>query len=522
MTLIRSPEDLLKRSYDAIVIGSGVGGGVVARRLAENGVRVLILERGDVVPRELDNWSVRAVFTERKYSARETWLDRWGQPFDPKMHYNVGGSTKFFGGAMFRMRERDFEELEHKGGLSPAWPYRYADLAPYYDAAEAMFHVRGDDSLDPTSPRGGRPYPYPAVPSEPVVAAMAERLRRLGLSPSSQPLAVSAGHGGGCILCGTCDGFPCKLAQKGDAETCAVEPALATGRADLLTRALARQLVLSADGRRIDAVEVEHDGEVKRFSASLIVVSCNAVNSAALLLRSADTAAPRGVANSSGVVGRHYMVHNATVVMALSLRRNPTVFQKTLVVNDYYFGDDAFPWPMGQMQMRGKVQGGMISAKLPGLSKTVTDAVACRSLDFLGISEDLPDPDNRVTLEGGQIRLSVAPNNLEGHRTLIRRMRRALRRSGYPIIVAKSLVGGGTGHQCGTVRMGQDPATSALDPFCRSWDHSNLFVVDASFFPSSAAVNPALTIAAQALRAADHMLATDFQVIRADQPTAVQ
>lgn len=505
------------KQYDAIVIGSGVGGGVVTRRLAENMANVLLLERGDFVPREPENWSAQAVYNQRRYRARDNWLDGNGQSFDPGMHYNVGGSTKFFGAAMFRLRERDFEEVEHRGGLSPAWPYRYADLAPYYDEAEAMFHVHGDDSGDPTSPRGDRPFPFPAIRSEPIIARLAESLRRLGLSPSSLPLAVNA-TGGSCILCGTCDGFPCRIAQKGDAETCAIEPALATGRVDLLTRAFARRLILSRDGRRVEAVEVERDGEVTTLSAPLFVVSCNAVNSAALLLRSADTPAPRGVANSSGVVGRHYMVHNGTALMGFSHRRNPTVFQKTLAVNDFYFGDGEFPWPMGQMQMLGKIQGATLSSRLRHLPQAVGDGMAGRSVDWVGISEDLPDPENRVTLDGGRIRLSMTRNNLEAHRQLVARMKRALRRSGFPVVAAKSLMGNGTSHQCGTVRMGRDPATSALDPYCRSWDHQNLFVVDSSFFPSSAAVNPALTIAAQALRAADHMLRTIFQVT----PTASQ
>ena len=170
---------------DVIVIGSGVGGGMVSRRLAENGARVLMVERGDFVPREPGNWSVETVFFEKKYKARDTWLDRTGRPFDPGMYYNVGGATKFYGGAMFRLRERDFEDLEHKGGVSPAWPIRYADLAPYYDDAEAIFRVHGDESQDKTSPRGGKPFPFPAVASEPIVAKMAEDFRRQGLSPSA-------------------------------------------------------------------------------------------------------------------------------------------------------------------------------------------------------------------------------------------------------------------------------------------------------------------------------------------------
>jgi choline dehydrogenase-like flavoprotein len=204
------------------------------------------------------------------------------------MYYNVGGATKFYGGAMFRLRERDFEALEHKGGVSPAWPIRYAELAPYYEEAEAIFRVHGDDSLDKTSPRGGKPFPFPAVPSEPIVARMAEDFRRQGLSPSALPLAVNSGAAGTCILCKTCDGFPCRIRQKNDAEICGVQPALATGRVELMTRTFARRLRLSPDGKRLVGVEVDHRGEVKTLRAPLFVVSCSAVNSSALLLRSAD------------------------------------------------------------------------------------------------------------------------------------------------------------------------------------------------------------------------------------------
>ena len=346
--------------------------------------------------------------------------------------------------------------------------------------------------------------------SEPIVERMAERFRERGLSPSALPLAVNAAPAGTCILCQTCDGFACKIGQKNDAETCGVEPALATGRVDLMTQAFARRLLTTPDGKRITAVEVDHAGTVKRLQAPLFVVSCNAVNSSALLLRSADTGAPRGIANSSDVVGRHYMVHNQTALMGLSHRVNSTVFQKTLALNDWYFGDDAFRWPMGQMQMLGKLQGGMLTANVPYLPGFLGDRMARHGMDWIGLSEDLPDPDNRVTLDGGRIELSVTLNNMDGHLELVRRMKRALQQAGYPIVITKSLVAHATGHQCGTVRMGYDPGKSALNPFCRAWDQQNLFVVDASFFPSSAAVNPALTIAAQALRAADHMLATDL------------
>lgn len=491
---------------DVIVIGSGVGGSVTARRLAENGARVMVLERGDFVPREPQNWDVDTVFLQKKYKARDSWLDKNGNPFDPGMYYNVGGSTKFYGAALFRLRERDFGEVQHAGGVSPAWPVTYAEMAPYYDQAETLFRVHGDDAGDKTAPPRSSPYPFGPVPSEPIVAELANRFRKQGLSPSSMPNGVNSGAAGSCILCRTCDGFPCKIAQKNDAETCGLEPALATGRVELRTRTLARRLILSADGKRIEAVEVERDGVVEKLSAPLFVLACNAVNSAALLLRSSD----RGVANASDVVGRHYMVHNQTALMGLSLQVNSTRFQKTLAINDWYFGDAEFPWPMGHMQMLGKLQGGMLTASVPHLPKMLGNGMARHGIDWIALSEDLPDPDNRVTLEGGRIRLSVTLNNMKGHHELVKRMTRALRRAGYPIVVTKSLVAHATAHQCGTVRMGSDPATSALDQYCRAWDHRNLFVIDASFFPASAAVNPALTIAAQALRAADHILAADM------------
>lgn len=506
--------------HDVIIIGSGVGGGTVARRLAEHGVRVLLLERGGVVPREDQNWSVQTVFFDKTYKAKETWLDRRGAPFDPGLYYNVGGSTKFYGAAMFRLRERDFEALEHADGVSPAWPIRYADLERYYDEAEAIFGVHGDDSGDRTAPAGRKPYPFPAIRSEPVVAAFADRLREQGISASALPLAVNSGPDGNCILCKTCDGFPCKLGAKNDAETRLVEPALATGRVELLTGAVARRLLLSPDGRSVTGVEVDHADERKTFGAGLVVVSCNAVNSAALLLRSESTAAPDGAANSSGVVGRHYMTHNQSALMGLSHHYNRSAFQKTLAINDFYFGDSSYPYPMGQVQMLGKLQGGMLSADIPYLPRFVGSEMARHSIDWLVLSEDLPDPENRVTLSAGTIKLAVTPNNMQGHDRLVATMKRALQRGGFPIVLTKSLSAHATAHQCGTVRFGDDPATAALDPHCRSYDHRNLFVVDASFFPSSAAVNPALTIAAQALRTADHMLAEDFGLKRASPPSA--
>jgi len=502
----------MKQLPEVIVIGSGVGGGATARRLAENGVNVLMLERGDWVPQEDQNWSVASVFFDKKYTAHDTWLDASGTAFRPGIYYNVGGCTKFYGASMIRFRERDFEELHHEAGVSPAWPISYAQLEPYYAEAEAIFEVHGDDSDDPSAPWRSNAYPFPRVASEPIVAQMGATMSRLGARTSALPLAINYSSKGRCILCKTCDGFPCKVSAKMEAETALVKPALATGCVTLRTQTLVKRLILSADGKTVSGVEVESAGKTEILTAKLIVVACGAVNSAALLLRSACDAAPNGVANSSDVVGRNYMAHNQTALMGLSMGENTTTFQKTLAMNEFYFGAPDYPFPLGHAQMLGKLQGGMLSANVPFLPKAVGSSMARHSIDWIAFSEDLPDPQSRVVLKDGKIQLAIRRNNLAPHRVLVKKLAALLRASGYPIVLTKPLLKHSTSHQCGTVKFGTDPCTSALDTFCRSHDHCNLFVIDASFMPSSAAVNPALTIAAQALRAADHILERDFGI----------
>ena len=497
---------------EVIVIGSGVGGAMTARRLAENGVNVLMLERGDWVPREDQNWNVASVFFDKKYTAHDSWLDANGTEFRPSIYYNVGGCTKFYGGSMIRLRERDFEELQHEAGISPAWPVSYSQFEPYYAEAEHIFKVHGNDAGDPSAPWRSGDYPSPHIPSEPIVSKMADAMRCAGARTSALPLAVDYSSQGNCILCKTCDGFPCKLSAKLEAETALVRPALATGRVTLRTNTLVKRLVLSKDAKVVTGVVVESAGKTETLSAKLIVVACGAINSAALLLRSACDAAPNGVANSSDVVGRNYMAHNQTALMGISMRPNDTTFQKTLAMNEFYFGTPDYPFPLGHAQMLGKLQGGMLSANVPFLPKAVGSSMARHSIDWIVFSEDLPDPKSRVLLKDGKIQLAIRRNNLAPHQKLVRKLASLLRASGYPIVLTKPLLKHSTSHQCGTVKFGSDPATSALDVFCRSHDHHNLFVIDASFMPSSAAVNPALTIAAQALRAADHILLQDFGI----------
>jgi len=497
-------------SPDVVIIGSGVGGGTLANRLVQHGLAVTILERGDYLPQEPENWDVNAVFVSQKYVPLETWLDKEGTAFRPGTYYYVGGSSKMYGAAMLRLREKDFEELEHAGGVSPSWPITYRQLAPYYNLAEQLYGVHGEAGVDPTEPSDVPPYPYPALDHEPVIEQVASALKGQGIKPFPLPLAVQLHGGGPCIRCKTCDGFPCKVHAKTDAEVAAVTPALATGRATLKTNAKATRLVLTNDGRRVNAVEYESGGRIERITAPIIVVSASAVNSAVLLLRSTGDKAPKGVANSSGLVGRNYMAHNNTALMSIGWKINHTNFQKTICINDFYFGDSDFKYPMGNIQGLGKLQTGMLTAKQKYLPKFVGDRMAERSVDWWIMSEDLPDPENRVLLEGDTIRLHYTANNMAGHKRLADKACSLMRKIGFKLNIMKHMGGLSVSHQCGTVRFGSDPSKAALNEFCRSFDHDNLFVVDASFFPSSGAVNPALTIAAQAIRVADHMAKADF------------
>ena len=504
----------MRSDFDIVVIGSGAGGGTLVRALAPTRARILLVERGGFVPREAENWDPAAVWKELRYRTAERWLDGAGRPFLPYTHYCVGGNTKFWGSVLYRLRKEDFEAVEHAEGVSPAWPIDYATLAPYYERAERLYQVHGEAGLDPTEPPRG-PYPHPPIPHAPEIAGIVDRLRALGLHPSPLPLGlIRPGEEDGCILCDTCNSFPCRLHAKSEAEICCVRPAAAKDNVTLWTHALARRLLTDAAGRRVEAVEVARNGETVRVGAPLVVVSCGAVNSAALLLRSVSDRHPHGLANSSGLVGRRYMAHHATMMQGFHpLRRNGAVFQKTVAINDFYLrGPDGGP-PLGQIQSQGRTHAVMAQTVVPWLPLWAYAAWVARGVDWLAMTEDLPRTDNRVDVDtAGRIRLHYRPDNVRPHRRLVREMRRILRRLGFRVVVTHSHGAKNTTHQCGTVCFGADPQTSVLDPYCRSHDIENLFVVDASFFPSSAAVNPGLTIAAQALRVADHIAETDLRV----------
>jgi choline dehydrogenase-like flavoprotein len=509
--------------YDLIVVGSGPGGASLAHRLAPTGKRILILERGDYLPRSRANWDSQTVFVDGAYQAKETWYGADGREFQPGLHYYVGGNSKVYGAALLRMRERDFGEIRHADGISPAWPLHYEEFEPYYAEAERLFHVHGLRGEDPNEPRSSEPFPFPPVSHEPAIQSLSDRFRGQGLHPFHLPLGILLDEKDGkatptstCIRCDTFDGFPCPLNGKADAQVLCVDPALRTHpNLTLETNAYVSKLHTDPSGRIVNGVEVVRDGSTERYSAGIVVVACGALSSALLLLRSANAAHPRGLANGSDQVGRNYMRHNQSVLMALMRERNDTVFQKTLAVSDFYFAADDWEYPLGLIQMcatshGAQVRGEVLPAWLEWLPKMPFEEMARHSMDFWLSSEDLPRPENRIYYDGARVILDLKENNMEAHRRLKKKLEQILTAVGaHPILLERSLyLGkqipiGGTAHQAGTARFGTDPAASVLDVDCKAHELDNLYLADASFFPSIGAVNPTLTIIANALRVAD-------------------
>lgn len=491
---------------DIAIIGSGVGGSAVAHQLVGSGAKILILERGGDLPNEPQNSDAEAVFVQSRYKTHDEWVDAKGVPYRPGQYYYVGGHTKFYGTAMFRFRESDFAQTQIDGATSPAWPVSYADLAPYYASAERLYGVRGAAGVDPTEPPRDA-FPHAAIPHEPVIVALSDRLRAQGLHPFAMPSAVDYGPGGTCRRCGSCDAFACRFDAKGDADTRVLRPLLAHPDVRLERNAEVTRLIADGAGQHIVAAEMRQHGEILRVEAQVFVLSAGAINSALILLRSACEAAPNGIANRSDVVGRYLMNHHLSGLMAVNpFTPNATRFPKTLSLNDFYHSLPDDPDARGNIQMLGNIQGAMIRATYPATPRVVADWLSRHSVDVLAMGEDLPDRDSRVRLlDGERVQVDYRPGGRAAHNRFVRHVRHVLRRAGFPVVLRHSFGIQAPSHQCGTVRMGDDPATSALDAMCRAHDHPNLHVVDAGFFPSSAALNPALTIAAQALRVGAHL-----------------
>ena len=479
---------------DVVIVGSGMGGATLAAGLAPTGARVVVLERGHPIPDDApsrDPWRVHA---NSAFRSKETWLDEAGRPFEPGNYYNVGGNSKLYGAVLIRYRAEDFGAVEHEGGVSPAWPFPYEELAPWYDRAERLYQVRGDAASDPTEPPHGGPYPHPPVPDEPAMARVRARLEGVGARPFTLPLGVDVERWLSFGAQGW-DGYPDLRHGKMDAETCGLAAALRHPNVELVAGARVTRLAAGRGGRIAEVAYEGQGGEV-RLRPGVVAVCAGAVQSAALLLRS-------GVANGSDQVGRCFMNHNASALVALDPRfRNDAVYQKTFGINDWYLSDGAGGKPLGNLQLLGRVTPDILKIQAPRLPWPVARWMSGHAVDLYAISEDLPDPESRVVLRGGEVQLIWRRSNMAAHRRLVAKSKETLRAAGFPVVLSRLFDGRVPSHQCGTVRIGADPARSALDPECRSWDHPNLFVTDAGALPTSAAVNPALTVAAMALRAA--------------------
>jgi len=506
--------------YDVIIIGTGAGGGTLAHKLAPSGKRILLLERGGYLPREPENWDSKEVFLKSRYVTKEKWIDKNGVAFRPHAQYYVGGNTKVYGAILFRLREQDFGEVKHYGGISPAWPLAYQDFEPYYTEAEKLYLVHGQHGEDHTEPPRSGPFPYPAVSHEPRIQQLSDDLERAGLHPFHLPIGIDLNESdpeqGRCVRCAKFDGFPCLTDGKADAHVRCVRPALEHSNVTLATHSKVIRLETDSSGRTITGVVVDRgDGREESYSADIVVVSCGAANSAALLLRSASDQHPNGLANSSDQVGRNYMAHINSAVIAISQTENTTTFEKTMGLNDFYWGAEDSDLPLGHIQMLAKSDKNILKAGAPWFAPGLAlDYMARHAIDFWLTTEDLPRPDNRVTVDRqGNIHLSKTYVNTEPHKRLLGKLKSLLGTMGCHemtiprwSVLDQQIPIAGIAHNCGTARFGTDPSASVLDVNCKAHELDNLYVVDASFFPASSAVNPALTVMANALRVGDHLL----------------
>jgi choline dehydrogenase-like flavoprotein len=504
--------------YDIIIIGTGAGGGTLLHKLKDSGKKILVLERGDYLPQEPQNWDTIEVFQKERYHTKEVWRTNGNEELHPGTGYWVGGNTKVFGAALFRLRENDFNEMQHASGISPEWPIKYNDLEPYYTEAEKLYNVHGKKGLDPTEAYRSEEYPYPEISHEPRIQELHDVFVKEGLHPFYIPMGVKLNESDRerslCIRCNTCDGFPCKIHAKSDADINCVRPSLDESNITLLTNAKVIKLNTNATGKEIISIDVELIDGVKQFGADIYILSAGAVNSAALLLKSANDLHPNGLANKSGQVGRNFMKHHNLAMLEVSTKPNPTIFQKTLAINDFYWGDDEFKFPMGHIQLMGKSNKDMLSQDAPFFTPgIVLDEIASHAVDWWMTGEDLPQADNRVQVINNEIHLDYTDNHTEGFDRLVNKWKHILAtidsgHSFFPhsLYLRKKIPLAGVAHQCGTAKMAIDANSSVVDIDCKTHEIDNLYIVDGSFFPSSGAVNPSLTIMANALRVGEHLL----------------
>jgi choline dehydrogenase-like flavoprotein len=510
--------DIAPRSWDAVVIGSGFGGAMVAHRLVAAGARVLMIERGDWVARGEAAWLPESSLELTPHYSKDSPYRCEIGGYTPVIggYSCVGGPSVFYGCVSFRFREQDFEgDPGVVEGSGAAWPFRYPDIEPFYSEAERLLGVAGDDAGDPTAPPRSAPFPQAPSPLAPISSRIAGAAEGLGLHPFRLPLAINHGElegRGRCIGCRTCDTFACAIEAKNDVATTMIRPLLARGMT-LWTNTVVTRLEL--DGRRIAAVHIHRKdtGEDATVRGDRVVVAAGALGTPHLLLASKlDEVSP-----ARSAVGRYLMRHDNAMVFGFypSKPDKEHVFHKQVALNDWYFGDPGARDVAGMTKLGGVQQvmtppRELVKAHLPRGTKTVVSAFTEQLTGLLCIAEDQPRIDNGVTVDWDQrdrfglpqlvIRSGYSDRDRRAVKALVRRAKRVLRRSGAWFFHTHAIKT--FSHAAGSVRMGVDAATSPLDEHCRYRGVDNLWVTDGSALPMSAGVNPSLTIAANALRVA--------------------
>lgn len=498
----------LSEHYDAVVVGTGAGGAPLALRLGEHGLRVLVLEQGGFlkIPRGGDAAPV-GKFIGHVMKSRD-------EPISV-----IGGRTKFYGAALYRMRKSDFRAVEHEAGVSPAWPITYDEIEPYYGQAETLYRVHGAAEGDPTEPPRSQPYPYPPIPHGPLVATMVDRLARTGTPAAPIPTGLDYRPGGACVLCPTCDAHYCTLDAKMDAETAALRPALATGNVRLATNTECLRVLTDDAGGQVTGVLIRQGGRERTIRAPVVAVCAGLPGSAALLRASRTARHPEGLGNARGALGRYLGGHSVGMIFPfVTWRQVPAFYTKTFAINAFYEGGADWPYPLGVIQVAGQMPF-WEEASRP--MRPIAKLVGTRSLMSFYMTEALPTREAGLIFDGDRITGRVEPaHSLKTFARLRALAVDAFRRAGYLSLARKRPPY--LWHEVGTVRFGTDPATSVLDPNCQVHDIGGLYVLDASTLPSAGAVNTALTITALSLRAGDHIAGRPMATTAGiDQPTTL-
>lgn len=499
--------------FDAIVIGSGFGGSMAAKVLVEAGLKVLMLERGGWVARGPHNWEMDGSVDLTPHYFKESPIRvlAGGNKKVMGSYAAVGGPSVFYGGVSFRFRENDFTPSQDIIADSGAeWPFAYRDLEPYYSKAEQILDVAGDESGDPTEPFHSEGYPQKPSGLADISRKIEAAAQSLGLHPFRLPLAInySSNDRSGCINCTTCDTFACAINAKNDLAAVVI-PQLITKGMQLLPNTVVTRL--NHQNGKITSLEAvdSKTGEKHSFTARRFLLSAGSLGSPHLLLASGLNEVNPG----GETIGHYLMRHVNAIVFGIFpyVADKENRFHKQLGINDFYWGHPAISHPRGKLGSLQQLQtppAGLVENELPfGLGKLVSPGLKLLT-GLLTIAEDQPQYANymdidwqskdRFGLPRLQIRHHYSPRDKAALKALTKQARRILRKSGALLHYVHHIRT--FSHAVGTVRMGLNPQTSALDQYCNFRGIDNLFVVDGSFMPTSAGLNPSLTIAANALR----------------------